>query len=199
MKACFPIVGEKEYKDSISITKQRQWVFTKPRIGSIFISFVSFSFNNPHVSVPTRTCIRASGVRLKYRARSACKYLFVSFALFVFKKSRVQAPSERPAANKDPWYPWDPCAKEYSWHSLYYLPPVSGPTANLVFKTSRESIEIHHWSIPHCGQPQQFNIQHSKLNIALRASVCKKIFVSFDLFVFKITRVQNPLREICVQ
>ena len=70
---------------------------------------------------------------------------------------------------------------------------------NLVFKTSCESIEIHHWSIPHCGQPQQFNIQHSKLNIALRASVCKKIFVSFDLFVFKITRVQNPLSEICVQ
>ena len=48
---------------------------------------------------------------------------------------------------------------------------------NLVFKTSCESIEIHHWSIPHCGQPQQFNIQHSKVKIALRASVCKKIFV----------------------
>ena len=45
---------------------------------------------------------------------------------------------------------------------------------NLVFKTSRESIEIHHWSIPHCGQPQQFNIQHSKVKIALRASVFKK-------------------------
>ena len=43
---------------------------------------------------------------------------------------------------------------------------------NLVFKTSCESIEIHHWSIPHCGQPQQFNIQHSKVKIALRASVC---------------------------
>ena len=86
-----------------------------------------------------------------------------------------------------------------SCYPRYYLPTVSGPTANLVFKTSRESIEIHHWSIPHCGQPQQFNIQHSKLNIALRASVCKKIFVTFALFVFKITRVQNPLREICVQ
>ena len=45
---------------------------------------------------------------------------------------------------------------------------------NLVFKTSCESIEIHHWSIPHCGQPQQFNIQYSKVKIALRASVCKK-------------------------
>ena len=27
----------------------------------------------------------------------------------------------------------------------------------------------------------------------------QKIFVSFALFVFKITRVQNPLSEICVQ
>ena len=61
MKACFPIVGEKEYKDSISSTKQRQCVFTKLRIESVFISFVSFSFNKPHVSVPTRTCIRVIG------------------------------------------------------------------------------------------------------------------------------------------
>ena len=61
MKACFPIVGEKEYKDSISSTKRRQCVFTKLRIGSVFISFVSFSFNKAHVSVPTRTCIRVIG------------------------------------------------------------------------------------------------------------------------------------------
>ena len=61
MKAFFPIVGEKEYKDSISSTKQRQFVFTKPCIESVFISFVSFSFNKPHVSVPTRTCIREIG------------------------------------------------------------------------------------------------------------------------------------------
>ena len=101
------------------------------------------------------------------------------------KKSRVQAPSERPAANKDPWDPCDPCAKECSWHSLYYLPTVSGPSANLVFKTSRESIEIHHWSIPHCGKPQQFNIQHSKLNIALRASAWK------DIRVIRVIRVQK--------
>ena len=65
---------------------------------------------------------------------------------------------------------------------------------NLVFKTSCESIEIHHWSIPHCGQPQQFNIQHSKVKIALRASVCKKIFVLSALFVFK--KIHG---DICVQ
>ena len=82
-------------------------------------------------------------------------------------------------------------------YSGYYFPSVSGPTANLVFKTSRESIEIHHWSIPHCGQPQQFNIQHSKLNIALRASVCKRIFVTFALLppygqrAYGESRVQN--------
>lgn len=69
------------------------WV-QPPRIESIFISFVSFSFNKRHVSVPTRTSIRAIGeIRVQ-------KKIFVSFGLFVFKKSRVQAPSERPAANK---------------------------------------------------------------------------------------------------
>ena len=79
MKACFPIVGEKEYKDSISITKQRQCVFTKLRFESVFISFVSFSFNKPHVSVPTRTCIRVIGeIRVPNK--------FVLSALFVFKK-----------------------------------------------------------------------------------------------------------------
>ena len=88
MKACFLIVGEKEYKDSNLRTEQRQCVFTKLRVETVFISFVSFSFNSHHVS-----------------------------------------------------------------------------------------IDIHHWAIPHCGQTQQFNIQHSKVKIALRASVCKKIFV----------------------
>lgn len=33
-------------------------MFTKLRVESIFISFVSFSFNSPHVSVSTRTSIR---------------------------------------------------------------------------------------------------------------------------------------------
>lgn len=61
MKASFPVVGEKEYKDSILRTKRRQCVFTKLRVESVFISFVSFSFNSPHVSVPTRTSIRAIG------------------------------------------------------------------------------------------------------------------------------------------
>ena len=31
---------------------------------SLFISFVSFSFNSPHVSIPTRTSIRASEIRV---------------------------------------------------------------------------------------------------------------------------------------
>ena len=98
MKACFPIVGEKEYKDSTLRTEQRQWVITKLRVESVFISFVSFSFNSHHVS-----------------------------------------------------------------------------------------IDIHHWAIPHCGQTQQFNIQHSKVNIALRASACKIIRS------IRLIRVQNNL------
>ena len=102
MKAYFPIVGEKEYKNSNLRTEQRQCVFTKLRVETVFISFVSFSFNSHHVS-----------------------------------------------------------------------------------------IDIHHWAIPHCGQTQQFNIQHSKVNIALRASVCKKLFVSFGLFVFIIISCSN--------
>ena len=61
MKARFPIVGEKEYKDSILRIKRRQCVFTKLRVESVFISFVSFSFNKLHVSVPTRTSIRIIG------------------------------------------------------------------------------------------------------------------------------------------
>ena len=61
MKASFPVVGEKEYKDSILITKRRQCVFTKLRIESVFISFVSFSFNKRHVSAPPRTKIREIG------------------------------------------------------------------------------------------------------------------------------------------
>lgn len=61
MKARFPVVGEKEYKDFTLRTKQRQCVFTKLHIESVFISFVSFSFNKLHVSVPTRTSIRIIG------------------------------------------------------------------------------------------------------------------------------------------
>ena len=98
----FLVVGEKEYKDTTLRTRRRQCVFTKLRIESVFVSFVSFSFNKPHVSVPTRTCIRVIG------------------------EIRV--------------------LKKYSCHSDYYLPSVCGPSANLV---------------------------------------CKKIFVSFEIFVFK--------------
>ena len=60
-----------------------------------------FSFTKLHVSIQTRTSIRAIGairVLKKYSCHSdySCS-----------KKSRVQAPSERPVANKDPC---DPCA-----------------------------------------------------------------------------------------
>ena len=61
MKAFFPVVGEKEYKDTTLRTEQRQFVFTKLRVESVFISFVSFSFNKPHVSAPPRTEIREIG------------------------------------------------------------------------------------------------------------------------------------------
>ena len=46
-------------------------MFTTPRIGSVFISFVSFSFNKHHVSVPTRTCIRVIGeIRVRIKRQS---------------------------------------------------------------------------------------------------------------------------------
>ena len=109
MKACFPIVGEKEYKDSTLRTEQRQCVFTKLRVETVFISFVSFSFNKRHVSVPTRTSIRASEIRVRLKTEQdprANNYSCHS-RYSCSKKSRVQAPSERPAANKDPC---DPCA-----------------------------------------------------------------------------------------
>ena len=191
MKACFPIVGEKEYKDSISSTKQRQFVFTTPCIESVFISFVSISFNKLHVSVPTRTCIRVNGeIRVLNKfvlsalfvfkkihgdirvqqcvfTKPCIESVFISFVSFSFNKPHVSVPTRTCIRVRS-------VCQINSCYPRYYLPAVSGPSANLVFKTSRESIEIHHWSIPHCGQPQQFNIQHSKLNIALRASVCKK-------------------------
>lgn len=70
MKAFFPIVGEKEYKDSTLRTEQRQCVSTKLRVEAVFISFVSFSFNKRHVSVSTRTSIRAIGaIRVKKNIR----------------------------------------------------------------------------------------------------------------------------------
>ena len=74
-------------------------------------------------------------------------------ANLVFKKSRVQAPVSALTANKNPCDPCDPCAykkqskirvrikyrvrsacKNYSCNSFNYLPSVSGPTANLVFR-----------------------------------------------------------------
>ena len=88
MKAFFPIVGEKEYKDTTLRTKRRQCVFTKLRVESVFISFVSFSFNKPHVSVPTRTCIRVIG-------ENRVPNKFVLSALFVFKKIHGDIPVQQ--------------------------------------------------------------------------------------------------------
>ena len=85
MKAFFPIVGEKEYKDSTLRTEQRQCVFTNLRIETVIIPFVSFSFNSPHVSVSTRTSIRTIRVLKNIR---------------VIRSIRVQKKRERPAANK---------------------------------------------------------------------------------------------------
>ena len=57
------------------------WV-QPPRIESIFISFVSFSFNKRHVSIQTRTSIRAIGairVRIKRQRKIRVKrYSFYS-------------------------------------------------------------------------------------------------------------------------
>ena len=94
MKAFFPIVGEKEYKDSILRTKRRQFVFTKLSVETVFISFVSISFNKLHVSIPTRTSTRASEIRVQKNIR-------VIREIRVQKYS-VQAPCKRLAANKNP-------------------------------------------------------------------------------------------------
>ena len=76
-----------------------------------------------------------------------CSQNSVSNPIYLIRVVLVQqTPCERPNANKHPCDRWDPCAKEYSGHSLNYLPSVCGPSANLV---------------------------------------CKRIFVSFEKFVFK--------------
>ena len=90
-----------------------------------------------HVSVPTRTSIRAIGeIRV-------LKKIFVSFGLFVFIIISCSNSSERPAANKIREIREIRVrikrqrkirVKKYSCHSSYYFPSVSGPTANLVFK-----------------------------------------------------------------
>ena len=90
MKACFPIVGEKEHEVSTSSAKRRQCVFTNLRIESVFIPF---SFNSPHVSVSTRTSIRAIGAILVLKNIRVIRSIRV-------QKSSVQKNCERPAANK---------------------------------------------------------------------------------------------------
>ena len=71
---------------------------------SLFISFVSFSFNSPHVSVSTRTSIRAIGaIRVKKKYSCHSHYYLPSIcgpsANLVFKISCSSC--ERTAANKD--------------------------------------------------------------------------------------------------
>ena len=89
MKAFFPVVGEKEYKDTTLRTKRRQCVFTKLRIESVFISFVSFSFNKPHVSVPTRTCIREIG-EIRVPNKFVLSTLLPPYGQWAYGESRVQ-------------------------------------------------------------------------------------------------------------
>ena len=96
MKAFFPIVGEKEYKDSTLRTEQRQCVFTKLRVETVFISFVSFSFNKRHVSVQTRTSIRAIG---EIRVLNNIRVIRIITSLRSVGLRRIS------------------CAKEYSCHS----------------------------------------------------------------------------------
>ena len=154
MKAFFPIVGEKEYKDSTLRTEQRQCVFTKLRIESVFISFVSFSFNKPHVSVPTRTCIRVwdpcakwirvirviTSLRSVGLRRISCSKHLVRASKFIIGQFHIAASRNNSTFNiqNSTLRSAPPCAKKYSWHSLYYLPTVSGPSANLVFKKNTE-------------------------------------------------------------
>ena len=82
---------------------------------SLFISFVSFSFNKRHVSVPTRTSIRAIGaIRVKKKYSCHSHYYLPSIcgptANLVFKISCSSC--ERTAANKDSWGRWDPYANK---------------------------------------------------------------------------------------
>ena len=96
-KACFPVVGEKEYKDSTLRAEQRQCVFTKLRVESVFISFVSFSFNKLHVSIPTRTCIRAIGeIRVQKNIRILTSLRSVGLRRISCSKSRVPHVSAPP-------------------------------------------------------------------------------------------------------
>ena len=73
MKACFPMVGEKEYKDSSLRTEQRQCVFTKPpcRIRIYLIRVVLVQY--PPCERPAANNIRAiSEIRVlkKYSCHS---------------------------------------------------------------------------------------------------------------------------------
>ena len=136
MKACFPIVGEKEYKDSTSSTKRRQCVFTKLRVESVYISFVSLSFNKPHVSVPMRTSIRASEIRVQKNIRDirfitslrsvglrriSCSKHLVRASKFIIGQFHIAASRNNSTFNiqNSTLRSAPPCAKKYSCHSIY--------------------------------------------------------------------------------
>lgn len=111
----------------------------------------------------------------------------------MFKKLRAHRREQRSV-----WSVRSVCQK-YSCHSRNSCSKkfmVTSVFKNLVFKTSCESIEIHHWSIPHCGQPQQFNIQHSKVKIALRASVFKKYLCHSHYSCSKKYRVTSVFKNL---
>ena len=80
-------------------------------------------------------------------------------------QKNVRAISVQKSRVKNPCDPWDPCAIKYSFN---YLPSVSGPTANLVFRRiSLFKISFKHRNSSllnqHCGEAA--TIQHSTINI----------------------------------
>ena len=95
MKAFFPIVGEKEYKDSILRTKRRQFVFTKLRVES----YLSHSCRSRLIAPTWASQREQASVR---SVQSVWKKIFVSFALlppfglWAFGESRVPHVSAPP-------------------------------------------------------------------------------------------------------
>mgnify|MGYP007021639175 CR=1 FL=1 len=120
------------------------------------------------------TSLRSVGLR-----RISCSKHLVRASKFIIGQFHIAASRNNSTFNiqNSTLRSAPPCAKKYSCHSRNSCSKkfmVISVFKNLVFKTSRESIEIHHWSIPHCGKPQQFNIQNSTLR---SAPPREKIFV----------------------
>ena len=80
-------------------------MFTKLRIESVFISFVSFSFNKPHVSVPTRTCIRVTGeIRVPNKNIRFIRVVRVQKTVSVATRTKIREIGEIRVPNKFAFY-----------------------------------------------------------------------------------------------